>query len=79
VSPTIFRERGFRFFFFSREEPRMHVHVYCGHGEAKFWMGPDIELAQNYGLTAKDLRIARKLIKEHENEIRSAWRKYFGG
>ncbi len=56
----------------------MHVHVYCGHGEAKFWMEPSIELAQNYGLTAKDLRVVRKLIEEHEDEIRNAWHKHFG-
>ena len=30
MSPTIFREGGYRFFFFSREEPRMHVHAICG-------------------------------------------------
>jgi len=36
MSPTIFRESGFRFFFFSREEPRMHVHVSHPDGEAKF-------------------------------------------
>ncbi|NJN37011.1 MAG: DUF4160 domain-containing protein [Nitrospiraceae bacterium] len=29
---------GFRFYFFSREEARMHVHVYCDRGEAKFWL-----------------------------------------
>ena len=38
----------------------MHVHVYCAHGEAKFWMEPRIELAQNYGLTASDLRVVQK-------------------
>jgi len=27
MSPTVFREGGFRFYFFSREESRMHVHV----------------------------------------------------
>lgn len=79
MSPTIFREKGFRFFFFSREETRMHVHVHSGHGEAKFWMEPVIELAQNYGLTASDLRVARTLILEHEDEIRSSWRQHFGG
>jgi hypothetical protein len=36
MSPTIFREGGFRFYFFSREEPRMHVHVQGQNGEAKF-------------------------------------------
>ncbi|MFN7338865.1 MAG: DUF4160 domain-containing protein, partial [bacterium] len=29
MSPTVFREDGYRFFFFSREETRMHVHVHC--------------------------------------------------
>jgi hypothetical protein len=31
----------------------MHIHVYSGHGEAKCWMEPEIELAQNYGLTER--------------------------
>ncbi|MEP6635896.1 MAG: DUF4160 domain-containing protein [Acidobacteriota bacterium] len=47
VSPTIFRELGFRFAFFSNEEPRMHVHVYCANGQAKFLLEPNIELAEN--------------------------------
>jgi hypothetical protein len=40
MSPTLFRERGYRFFFFSREEARMHVHVYHADGGAKFWLNP---------------------------------------
>lgn len=78
MSPTLFNESELRFFFFSREEPRMHVHVHCGHGEAKYWMEPEIELAKNYGLTAKDLQIARQLIEAHADAIRNAWRKHFG-
>jgi len=38
MSPTIFREGPFRFYFFSREETRMHVHVHATAGEAKFWL-----------------------------------------
>ena len=79
MSPTVFRESGFRFFFFSREEPRMHVHVHCSSGEAKFWIEPDIELARNHGLSDKELRHARTLIEERADEIRSAWDKHFGG
>ncbi|CAO5008466.1 hypothetical protein MICAER10613_005880 [Microcystis aeruginosa] len=51
MSPTVFREDGYRFFFFSREETRMHVHVHCAEGEAKFWLEPQIELARNYNLS----------------------------
>jgi Domain of unknown function (DUF4160) len=78
VSPTVFRHGGFRFYFFSREEPRMHVHVYQSGGEAKFWMEPEIELAQNYGLAARQVSAARRLIMEHEDEIRAAWKVHFG-
>ena len=78
MSPTIFRERGFRFSFFSREEPRMHVHVGSADGEAKFWMEPEIGLAQNYGLSAANLRAAGELIEEHKDEIRKAWTRHFG-
>jgi len=56
MSPTIFREKGYRFFFFSREETRMHVHVYCGDGEAKFWLAPEIELARNHRLSRLQLK-----------------------
>lgn len=77
MSPTVFREGGFRFCFFSREEPRMHIHVHGHSGEAKFWIDPKIELAQNYGLSDTDLNHVRKLIEEHENDIRNAWVRHF--
>jgi len=77
MSPTIFRDGGFRFYFFSREETRLHVHVYRSGGEAKFCMEPEIELAQNYGLTVRQVNTARRLIMEHQDEIRAAWKGYF--
>ncbi len=79
MAPTVFREAGFRFFFFSREEPRMHVHVSHSDGEAKFWREPDIALAQSIGLNERLLRQAKTLIEEHQNDIRSAWQHHFGG
>jgi len=77
MSPTVFRYQNFRFHFFSREEPRMHIHVHCPHGEAKFWMDPCVELARNHGLTEGELRLVRSLIEEHKNEIKSAWDLHF--
>ena len=79
MSPTIFRERGYRFYFFSREESRRHVHVYHADGEAKFWLEPTVELAQNFGLSAKELREAESLVRSREQEIRDAWYKHFPG
>lgn len=79
MSPTVFRAGGFRFYFFSREEPRIHIHVMGQNGEAKFWMEPAIELAQNYGFSRSEIGDALRMIQEHENDIRSAWQRHFGG
>ena len=77
MSPTVFRERGYRFFFFSKEEERIHVHVISGEGEAKFWLSPEIELAKNYGFGRKQLKEIESLIEVHYNELINAWRKHF--
>jgi hypothetical protein len=77
MSPTIFRDGSFRFYFFSREESRMHVHAQCPDGEAKFWLEPTIALAQNYGLSDQQVRAAQQLVEARADEIRSAWRKHF--
>jgi hypothetical protein len=61
-----------------REERRTHVHVQHETGEAKFWLDPSIELGQNYGLTPSRVATVRRLIEEHENEIRRAWKAHFG-
>jgi Domain of unknown function (DUF4160) len=55
------------------------MHVHRSGGEAKFWMEPKVRLAQNYGLTLRQLDAARRLIMEHEDEIRAAWKIHFRG
>jgi hypothetical protein len=79
MSPTIFRERGYRFLFFSREEIRMHVHVLSQDGEAKYWLEPQLELARNYRLTRAQLREVEKILEAHYDELVAAWRKRFPG
>jgi hypothetical protein len=77
MSPTVFKEKGFRFFFFSREESRMHVHVSSSKGEAKFWLEPIIALAQHYNLSQKELREIQTIVVEKSSEIKQAWKKHF--
>lgn len=68
----------FRFFFFSREEERVHIHVESADGEAKYWLEPTLELARNHGFSSHDLRRIEDLIHQHEQEIRDAWSRHFG-
>lgn len=62
MSPTVFKASGLRFFFFSREEPRMHVHVRGANGEATFWLEPSVTLALNKGLSLKEINRAQHAI-----------------
>ena len=77
MSPTIFYHGKNRFFFFSREEERIHVHVTSPEGEAKFWVEPTISLATSYNLSTKQLNKLQKIVEEHRNEIRRKWKKHF--
>ena len=55
----------------------MHVHVQGQNGEAKFWLEPTVELAQHTGLSRREINEALRIVKEHENDIRSSWYKHF--
>ena len=78
MSPTVFSHGPYRFFFFSREEPRPHVHVTCADGEAKFWITPKVALAVNKGLTKKQVNELERIVKERRDEIHKAWQEHFG-
>jgi hypothetical protein len=66
--PTIFRQEGFRGFFYSNEgspaEP-IHIHIQKGDGEAKFWVTPIVTLAESYRMKVSDLARAEAIIAEH--------------
>ena len=77
MSLTVFRYKGYRFFFFSREEERMHVHVYCAEGEAKFWLEPEISVAKNYGLSKAQIAELTQVVEDRKDDITNAWREHF--
>ncbi|WOG28032.1 DUF4160 domain-containing protein [Endozoicomonas sp. 8E] len=74
---TVFKKNGYRFFFFSREEERPHVHVVSADGESKSWLEPEIEIAKNYYHSSKQIREIEKLIKEKHYAIINAWNMHF--
>jgi len=76
--PTVLKIKGYRFFFFSREELRQHIHIQCQKGEAKFWLDPEIELSKNYKLSRRELNEIEKIIEEHYEEFIKAWEEHFG-
>lgn len=78
MSPTVFRYKSYRFFFFSREESRIHIHVIGPEGEAKFWIVPQIEVVKSVGFSDHELNDLAEIIKEKKDEIKKSWRTHFG-
>jgi hypothetical protein len=79
--PTVFRLRGFRFFFYSNEgSPRekVHIHVEKGDAEAKFWLEPEVRLAYNDGYDARTLRELLEIVLANRERIKRAWDEFFG-
>jgi hypothetical protein len=79
--PEVFRERGFRFFFYSNEgTPRepVHIHVEKDRFEAKFWLQPEVRVAYNDGYDARTLRLLLEIVEANKDRIERAWNAYFG-
>ncbi|MDO9533033.1 MAG: DUF4160 domain-containing protein [Deltaproteobacteria bacterium] len=77
MSPTVLKIGSYRFFFNSREEIRPHIHVSCPAGVAKFWLEPIVSLASYYRLSPRELRQIENIVREHEDDFKSAWDKHF--
>jgi hypothetical protein len=77
MSPSVFRQRGYRFYFLSNEEERIHIHVTCEDGEAKFWLEPIISLAVSHGLNPRRLSEVQRIVEAHKDEISQAWQHHF--
>lgn len=79
--PVVFREKGARFFFFSNEgSPRepIHIHVLKGEGEAKFWLRPDVSVADSYGFSRRELSELARIVEARLDEIERVWHEHFG-
>jgi hypothetical protein len=74
--PTVLRVGPYRFHFYSdesREPP--HIHVRSPEGECKFWLEP-IGLAQNRGISARNLREIERLVFEHRQLFVERYHEY---
>ena len=79
--PVVFRDRGYRFFFYSNEgHPRepVHVHVERDGLEAKFWLYPAVSVACNDGFSARVLRELLAVVESRQSVIERAWHDFFG-
>ncbi len=78
MSPKFKQEEGFVFRIFSNEEERKHIHVVKAENEAKFWLEPKIELAENFGFTNKELKKITKMVDDYGDEFKRLYAEYIG-
>lgn len=78
MSPTVLWSGPYRFFFFSREEPRPHIHVVSAGGEAKVWLMPEIQVARASGMPARELSRVLLITGAHRERFLDAWQAHFG-
>ena len=74
--PTILRWKGYKFFFFSLEEDRPHIHVKKQRGQAKYWL-ESIEFVKAEGFSQKELNVIEKKIIEEQDLLLEKWNDYF--
>ncbi len=78
--PSVLLVNGYRFFFFSNEgyplEP-CHIHVRKHGALAKYWIGGRVELAENDGFSAKELKEIGIIIHDNEKILMEAWNGFF--
>lgn len=74
--PTIHREGGFRFFFYSGEgnEPP-HIHCRNQDSEIKIWLSP-LAVAFAFGMNARDQREALRITRTHQKKFMEAWNEF---
>ena len=78
MSPKFRKEDGFVFKIYSNEEERMHVHVVKAENEAKFWLEPVIELAENFGFNNKEIKKITKMVETYGNEFKQQFAAHIG-
>lgn len=74
--PTVFRERGYRFFFYSNEHLPIHVHVEKGNATAKFAVSP-VLLMKAAGFNTSSLAEIRNLVVINKELIINSWHEHF--
>jgi hypothetical protein len=78
--PTALRTGPYRFYFYSYDctESR-HMHMDRENKSAKFWLDPDVSLADNHGYSRKELRDIERIARENLERLRSEWDAFCSG
>ncbi len=54
-----------------------HIHVRKHGALAKYWIGESVELADNAGFTARELKEIETIILGNKSKLKEAWNEFF--
>ncbi|MFM6936362.1 MAG: DUF4160 domain-containing protein [Aquirufa sp.] len=79
--PTIFRQKGWRIFFYSNEgNEQMHIRAIKGETEVKYWISQKLNMisyANSFNLKPIQQREIEELLIEQLPRIIKTWNIYF--
>lgn len=78
MSPKFRQQDGYVFKIYSNEEERKHIHVIKAECEAKFWLEPKVELADNHGFKSKEIREIIKILEIYGDQFKHQFTEYIG-
>jgi hypothetical protein len=79
--PKVLDCKGYRFFFFSNEGDPLkpaHIHVRKDRQIAKFWLEPEVALANSWGFQSRELNVIRDIVEDNQVMFKKRWYDYFG-
>ena len=83
MSPTVFKYGPYRFYFWSNEAGRPHIHCESGEKNAKYWLEKadnplvEIELGETSSYAKHELTQIKEIIDQHHYEFLKKWYDFF--
>ena len=76
--PTVFRWKGYRFFWYQADgsEPP-HVHIWKDGNECKIWLR-DVTVAFNHGHSPRDVQGLLDVTAAERSRLLEVWNEHFG-
>ena len=74
--PTLLRENGYRFFFFSDEHLPKHVYIEKADKYLKVELEA-LKIIDNYRMTSKEAREIMQIVEKYKQFFLESWDEYF--
>ena len=53
------------------------MHIRKGEAVAKFWVEPEVSLAESYAMNARELKELEMMVVAQQNIIKEKWHEFF--